>query len=76
MGHCPPGVKVLRGVRNGGRTRGWGAGGGGEYSLVACLGYLTIDHAPRLRLSTVSTTDRYISNVWAFSCFLPCITQK
>ena len=33
-------------------------GGGGGYSLVACLGYSTIDHVSLSRRSTVPATSR------------------
>ena len=50
------------------------AQGGGGYSFVACLSYLTIYHAPLSKRSTVPTPKRHTSNVWAHITFLPCIT--
>ena len=44
-------------------------GGGGLNSYL--LSYLTIDHAPLSRLSTVPTPSRDTSNIWALITLLP-----
>ena len=39
--------------------------------MVASLGHLAMDHASLSRRSTVPTSNRDISNLWALSTFLP-----
>ena len=46
-------------------------GGGRAYSFVACLSRLTIDHASFSRRSTVPTSNRDTSNIWALITFFP-----
>ena len=50
--------------------------GGGAYSCVACLSFLTIDHAFRSRRSTVPTPNRDTSNVWSLITFLRNTSRK
>ena len=53
----------------GGLGKDAGGGGGGAYSFVAHLSHLTIDHASRLRRSTVPTAT-VIETPPAFGCSL------
>ena len=39
--------------------------GGGVYSFVACFSHLTVDHESLSRRSTVPTSSRDTSNIWA-----------
>ena len=48
--------------------------GGGGYSFVACLSYLTIDHASLSRWSTVPTPSRHTSIIWALITLFPYMT--
>ena len=57
--------------------RSWaGKGGRGGYSFVACLSYLTIDHASLSRRSTVPTPNRDTSNIWTLSTVLPYMAHE
>ena len=47
-------------------------GGGRAYSVVACLGHLTIDHASLARRSTVPTANRHLQHLGAQYAFSTC----
>ena len=54
---------------------GGSEGGGGAYSLVDYLSRLSIDHASLSRRSTVSTSSRDTSNIWALSRYVSLILR-